>query len=93
MKRICAVGFMIAMILCTQPAQAAAAPALSAASAILVDGDTGRVLFEENAHDRRLIASITNYLTSDLEVLVPPWREERDWRLILMDTDGLIMHM
>lgn len=44
--------------------RAAEIPAPSAASAILVDGDTGRVLFESNAHQRRPIASITKLMTA-----------------------------
>jgi len=38
--------------------------ALSAQSAILVDGDSGRVLFEQNADEPRLIASITKIMTA-----------------------------
>lgn len=38
--------------------------ALSARSAILVDGDTGRVLYEKNAGERGLIASTTKIMTA-----------------------------
>lgn len=37
---------------------------MSAASAILVDADSGRVLYEKDAHTRRLIASITKLMTA-----------------------------
>jgi D-alanyl-D-alanine carboxypeptidase len=74
------------MFLCTQTARAAAAPALSAASAILVDGDTGRVLFENNAHDKRLIASITKLMTALVVVestpdLTQTVEIQREWTL------------
>lgn len=42
----------------------AAAPTLSAASAILVDGGSGRVLFSQNADEERAIASITKLMTA-----------------------------
>ena len=36
---------------------------ISAASYVLMDGDSGRVLAEKNCHERRLIASITKLMT------------------------------
>lgn len=86
MKRVCAVFLMTAMLLCMQTAQAATVPALSAASAILVDGDTGRVLFEKNSHDKRLIASITKLMTALVAVETMPdltqtVKIEREWTL------------
>jgi len=42
----------------------AAAPDNSAVSAILVDGETGRVLYEKNASEQRMIASITKLMTA-----------------------------
>jgi D-alanyl-D-alanine carboxypeptidase (penicillin-binding protein 5/6) len=42
----------------------AAAPDISAASAILVDAATGRILYEKNAHEKRPIASTTKILTA-----------------------------
>lgn len=41
-----------------------AAPSLSADSAILMDGDTGRVLFAYHARERSLIASTTKIMTA-----------------------------
>ena len=49
------------------PAAAAAAsgaPGTSAASVVLMDGESGRVLYEQNAHEPRLIASITKLMTA-----------------------------
>ncbi len=37
---------------------------ISAASAVLMDGDTGRVLYEKDSHTRRLIASTTKLMTA-----------------------------
>ena len=42
----------------------AASPECSAQSAILMDGDSGRVLYEKNADEERLIASITKIMTA-----------------------------
>jgi len=86
MKRVLAVVLITVTVLSTQTAPAAAAPALSAASAILVDGDTGRVLFESNAHDKRLIASITKLMTALVAVESTPNLSqtveiEREWTL------------
>lgn len=36
----------------------------SASSAILIDGESGRVLYEQNAHEPRYIASITKLMTA-----------------------------
>lgn len=41
---------------------------ISAASAVLVDGDTGEVLFEKDAYTRRSMASTTKIMTSLLAV-------------------------
>ena len=42
----------------------AAGPETAAASAILVDAASGRVLYEKNAREKRLIASITKLMTA-----------------------------
>ena len=77
-------GLLIALFLSlTLAVSAAAAPATSAASAILVDGASGRVLYEDNAQEERLIASITKIMTAlvaiestpDLDELVTIKRE------------------
>ncbi|MEG0764485.1 MAG: D-alanyl-D-alanine carboxypeptidase family protein [Pseudoflavonifractor sp.] len=81
MKRMLA-GFLAVFFLIIGTAQAA--PGLSAASAILVDGETGRVLFAQNAEERRPIASITKLMTAlvavrsaaDLAEIVTVTRED-----------------
>lgn len=66
MKCGTAVVLMIAfMILLAAPALAIdTAPDISAQAAILVEADTGTVLFEQNADERRLIASTTKIMTA-----------------------------
>lgn len=59
MKRICSV---IAFLLCLNTA-AAAAPEIEAKSAILTEQSTGRVLFEQNAHEKLPPASVTKVMT------------------------------
>lgn len=54
------------------PAAAAAPPENSAVSAILVDGETGRVLYEKNADEKRMIASITKLMTALVAVESAP---------------------
>lgn len=45
-----------------------AAPNVSAANAILIDNETGEILFEKEAHEERPIASITKIMTALLAV-------------------------
>lgn len=74
MKRFSA-AFLAALFLCTSiPALADApqAPKVSAVSATLVDGLTGRVLYEKNAHEQRPIASITKLMTALVAVRSTP---------------------
>lgn len=70
MKRIPAI-FLALCLLCPH-CFAAGAPGVSAASAILVDADSGRVLFEKDAHTQRSIASTTKLLTALVAVESTP---------------------
>ena len=72
MKRVLA-GLVVIVCLVggTSPARGAG-PSISAASAILVDGASGRVLYEHNAHERRPIASITKLMTALVAVESTP---------------------
>jgi len=63
MKRIPAVLLAVALLLCPTCA-AAETPKVSAASAILMEASTGRVLWEKDAHTPRLIASTTKLMTA-----------------------------
>lgn len=70
MKRFFTLGLLLCLFcpLC----QAAEPPAISASSAILVDGDTGRVLYEKDSHTKRLIASTTKLMTALVAVESTP---------------------
>jgi len=47
-----------------------------APAAILVDADTGRVLWAERPHQRRKIASLTKIMTATLALREVPWQSE-----------------
>ena len=64
MKQLIAVCLAAALLIPAASAAASGPPGLSAASAILVDAESGRVLFEQNAHEERSIASITKLMTA-----------------------------
>lgn len=88
-------ALMTALFFCAQMPSALAAPETeavslppgnSAACAILVDGDTGRVLYEKRPHERRLIASITKLMTALVAVESTPdlgleVEIQREWTL------------
>lgn len=70
---------LAAVVLFALPVRAA--PTLSARCAILMDGDTGEVLYAQNAGDRSLIASTTKIMTAvvvlehcplEMEYEIPP---------------------
>lgn len=63
MKRLAAVVFALLMIPAVS-VKASCPPELSAFSAILMDAESGRVLFEQNAHQQLPIASITKLMTA-----------------------------
>ena len=67
MKRLFSVMLAGAMLACSLPggwAEETAPGRISAASAVLMDGDTGRVLWERDSHTPRLIASTTKLMTA-----------------------------
>lgn len=64
MKRLIAACVAAVLLIPAVSAEASGPPELSAASAILVDGESGRVLFENNAREERSIASITKLMTA-----------------------------
>lgn len=61
MKRLISVSLCM-MIICTQMPTAYAV-GTSASSAILMEAESGRILYEQNADEPRLIASITKLMT------------------------------
>lgn len=70
MKKILA-GFLLLFLLCPM-CYGVKVPSLSASSAILIDAESGRVLYEKNAHEARLIASITKLMTALVAVESTP---------------------
>lgn len=63
MKRFAAV-FTALLLIPVVSVKASGPPELSAVSAVLMDAESGRVLFEKNAHEERAIASITKLMTA-----------------------------
>ena len=62
MRRVLAA--LLALSLLCLPCYGAEAPAVSAASAVLMDAESGRLLYDKDAHTRRLIASTTKLMTA-----------------------------
>ena len=63
MKRLFSVVLAGTLLWCALPAVGAEG-GISAAGAVLMDGDTGRVLYEKDSRSRRLIASTTKLMTA-----------------------------
>ena len=57
-------GGVLALLAVIANVPGAGAVSTGAQAAILMDADSGRVLYEHNAHDRRLIASTTKLMTA-----------------------------
>lgn len=70
-KRVLPAILAAALLLSIETAKAAEVET-SAASAVLMDAFSGRVLYEKNAHEPRLIASITKLMTALVAVRVHP---------------------
>ncbi len=60
---ICAVLFLLPVSALAAPLEEGAPMTLTAPSAILLEADTGAVIFEKNADERRPVASITKLMT------------------------------
>ncbi|WP_102027371.1 D-alanyl-D-alanine carboxypeptidase family protein [Salirhabdus sp. Marseille-P4669] len=58
--------FLLILLLCLSilPTKILAAPGVSAENAVLMEFESGRVLYEKNAHQQKSIASITKILTA-----------------------------
>ena len=69
MKRWCALLLVLSLLVL--PVYGAE-PTLSAHSAILIERESGRVLYEKNARERRSIASITKLMTALVAVELHP---------------------
>lgn len=63
-RRAVLIGLFLLAIIFTPPLIAAEGPAIDARSAVLMDRDSGRVLWKKNEHRRRPIASTTKIMTA-----------------------------
>ena len=92
---------LLALALCVLmlwpgPAQAAPGPVLYAEAAILIDGETGQVLYEKNARHQMEPASLTKILTClmAMEEAAPEERvtvpEEATWLMSDAAAIGLV---
>ena len=61
---ICAVSISASGIVCMSALAESGVPGNSAKAAVLIHGDTGTVLFEQNADERMLVASTTKIMTA-----------------------------
>lgn len=71
----------IGIIICSYifflfPEVGQAAPAVSASQAILMDAETGEVLFDKDAYEERPIASITKIMTALIAIESGKWEEK-----------------
>lgn len=60
----CILGTVLALVVMAASVSGVEAKEVSASSAVLMDGASGRVLYEKDAHTRRLIASTTKLMTA-----------------------------
>ena len=76
-KRLAVLGLLWVLLPCfVLPSLGAEAPSVSAVSAVLMDGESGRVLFAQNPEEPRAIASITKLMTALLAAeTVDDWNE------------------
>ena len=98
--RLTGVLLILAVLLGSMPASEAVNT--SASAAILMDADSGRVFYKQNAHEQRLIASITKLMTAltalesghDLEEEVtvrPEWVGAEGSSIYLRDGEKLTL--
>jgi serine-type D-Ala-D-Ala carboxypeptidase (penicillin-binding protein 5/6) len=67
-RKLIIFSLMVSLIIATIPQRAAAAPGVSAASAVLIEQKSGRILYEKEAHKKMRIASITKIMTAILAI-------------------------
>ncbi len=68
MKKLSIYLFVFTLLFTALPNVSSAKPSLSAASSILMEQKSGRVLYEDNAHEIRRIASITKIMTAIIAI-------------------------
>ncbi|UJL44752.1 D-alanyl-D-alanine carboxypeptidase [Virgibacillus sp. NKC19-16] len=75
------------------PMSGQAAPTVSATNAILIEQSTGRVLFEKNANEEQLIASITKLMTAIIAVESGKMQEEATASREAIYTEGSSIYL
>jgi D-alanyl-D-alanine carboxypeptidase (penicillin-binding protein 5/6) len=65
MRKLLAASLTAALLICFMPSASAlaGAPAVEAAAAVLMEKETGSILFEQNSHDKLEPASVTKVMT------------------------------
>ncbi len=66
LKRVCVILAVLLIMPVSMQVQALSDSEITAPSAVLMDAETGRVLYEKNAHEVRACASITKVMTLTL---------------------------
>ena len=64
MKKTAVLLITVFLIQILSPVCVSAAPTVSAKSAVVIDADTGRIVYEQDAHTRRGMASTTKIMTA-----------------------------
>ncbi|QCJ43324.1 D-alanyl-D-alanine carboxypeptidase [Bacillus sp. S3] len=67
-SKLLTISLVVSLFMVNIPQKVDASPGVSAASAVLIEQKTGRVLFEKDAHTKRRIASITKIMTAILAI-------------------------
>ena len=67
-SKLIIITLMISLMIVNIPQKVDASLGVSAASAVLIEQKSGRVLFEKDAHTKRRIASITKIMTAILAI-------------------------
>jgi serine-type D-Ala-D-Ala carboxypeptidase (penicillin-binding protein 5/6) len=66
--RLCTIFLAVSLIFVNFPQMTAASVSISASSAVLMDQESGRVLYGKDAHEKKRIASITKIMTAILAI-------------------------
>lgn len=64
MKKTAVLLLTVLLVQLVFPLSTSASPVISAKSAVVIDADTGRILYEQDAHTRRGMASTTKIMTA-----------------------------
>jgi D-alanyl-D-alanine carboxypeptidase len=64
MKKTAVLLLTVLLVQLVFPLSASASPVISAKSAVVIDANTGRILYEQDAHTRRGMASTTKIMTA-----------------------------